>query len=82
MYSEMEERRRQKYVNKLVRSMPRWIKELFAEEKIFFQLDEHGYLALAAKPEVSQGKRLKAAEKVYNYIDHNPTDSFKVLEVQ
>lgn len=62
--------------------MPRWIKELFREQKIFFQLDEQGYLALAAKPEVSQGKRLKAAEKVYGYMDNNPTDTFKVLEVQ
>lgn len=81
-YSENEERRRQKYINKLVRSMPRWIKDLFQSEQLFFELDAQGTLALACTHDVSQGKRMKAAEKVYNYMDNNPTDTFKVLEVQ
>lgn len=81
-YSEKTQRQLDIYTRKLVKSMPNWIRELFKQDKLFFQMTEEGLLALAAKPEVPKGKRLKAAEKVYNYMDHNPCDAFTVLEIQ
>ena len=81
-YSEATQRELDKYTRKLVRSMPAWIKKLFQEGKLFFEMTEEGLIALACKREVPTGKRTKAAAHVYNYMDHNPCEAFQVLEIQ
>lgn len=59
------------YVDKLVRSMPKWIQDTFESGRCEFKLDEKGYLSLQLKRGIPKLFKQNIIKKVRKYLDEN-----------
>ncbi len=64
------------YVEKLVYSMPKWIQDIFEEQKCEFKITKDGYLSLQVKNSVPKHFKDTIIKRVRTYLDSN-----KIVEV-
>lgn len=81
-YSEKSQRALDKYTRKLVRSQPRWLRELFNTGRVFFTLEDDNSLGIACENEIPEHQKESIARFISKYMEQHPSVVFKTLEVQ
>lgn len=82
-YSEKTARRLEKYVIKLIRSQPKWIRRLFHSDEMVFVVDDNdGTICVHCKETVSKDQREQAGRVIKKYMDEHPLPKFEPLVVQ
>lgn len=65
--------RMEKYITKLVKAQPRWLRNLFDEERVMFVMEDNGMLQLAVDEKLDDSVKEKAKHFIHTYITHHPT---------
>ena len=82
MISEKSARNLSKYVNKLVRRQPYWLRKLFEEDNICFSCEEDGTLCLAVSENLPVATKRNARRLIARYMETHPCTTLeeKVFE--
>ena len=74
-------RRIEKYVRKLVKRQPRWLKKLFDDEKVFFSVEENGELNLRIHKDVDAQSAANAQKLIAEYFEENNCNAIESQKV-
>lgn len=82
LLTENQVRSIEKYVKKLVRRQPFWLKEMFQQGQIFISLDDDGSINLGVSDGVNKGTADQAAALIAKYMDKNPAPNLIKTVIQ
>lgn len=81
-YSEKTQREVTRYIVKLVRSQPGWLKTLFEQDKVFFCVEDNGTLTISIADTIQSQQGEKICKLISQWIDKHPTALFNSTTVQ
>lgn len=79
--SEKTARAIDRYIHKLVKRQPEWLRLLFDSEQIVFIMDENGALALNVDESLDFSKKIQAQRLISQYMTKNPSPAIKTIKV-
>lgn len=81
MYSEKTQREVDKYFRRLVRRMPGWLRLLFDDDKIVFEIDPSGALRVATSDLLDERTTNNAHILIDRYFRKHPVPFLQVREI-
>jgi len=80
-YSEKTQRQVSKYIVKLVRRQPAWLRDMFEREEICFCCEDDGSMVLAISESIEPRLRGTAQVLISKYMKQNPCKAIIMHEV-
>lgn len=81
-YSEKEERRVNKYLQKLALALPRWIRKKIEAKAVLIVVNKEGQIEVLCDEQLPDQEKFHIGKKVFTYIDANPHEPFTKVVVQ
>ncbi|OQB10446.1 MAG: hypothetical protein BWY21_00367 [Parcubacteria group bacterium ADurb.Bin216] len=80
-YSENTVREITKYIVRLVKRQPSWLRALFEDESVCFVVDDDGSLALSVSQDLAKDVTHNVVKLVSKYMEKHPNKALKKLVV-
>lgn len=81
-YSEQTARELSRYVRKLVKRQPNWLRNLFDTDEICFVVEDNGLIQVACKESLEKGTASHALRLIVKYMEKYPSPVLGVLNIQ
>lgn len=81
-YGEKTARELTKYVKKLVKCQPGWLRNLFDTDEICFVVEDSGLIQVACKESLAKGTATQALKLIVKYMEKHPSPALGVLNIQ
>ncbi len=81
MYSEKTQRQVDQYFRRLVRRMPTWLRLLFDEDRVFFEIQPSGELQICIDSDLDERTKGNAQTLIHRYMTKHQMDFIKRVPI-